>query len=194
MKYREARNKRQQIYWIAKTALFIALLVALQAVTKPAGQLVTGSVVNLILILSAVLGGLGTGITVSALSPVMAALVGVAPNWGLVAFIAVGNISLVVVWCILTFLIRKPPVGGYAAALVAGAFIKFGVLYLGVVKIALPLVLNTPEPQAGVIAAQFGITQLFTAAIGGAAACIILPVLAGTIRRMEERAGVVTPR
>jgi hypothetical protein len=183
--------KKAQIYWIAKTAVFIALLVSLQAVTKvTANQILTGSVVNLVLILSAIIGGLGSGITVSALSPVMAALLGIAPNWGLVPFIAVGNISIVLVWSIICLFIKRPPIAGYVASLVAGAFIKFGVLYFLVVKVAVPYVLKLPEQQAGVIAGQFGITQLFTAAIGGAVACIILPVLAGTIHRMEDRAGV----
>jgi hypothetical protein len=181
---------KTKIYWIAKTAVFIALLVALQAITKPAGQLLTGSVVNLILILSAVLGGIASGLTVAVLSPLMAFLLGIAPNLPLVPFIILGNIAIVLVWALLCKLSLKPDILKYIIALVAGAVIKFVVLFLSVVKIGVPLILNLPEKQAAAISAQFGITQLITAAIGGAVACIILPVLVKAISGMENRVGV----
>jgi hypothetical protein len=179
---------KTKIYWIAKTAVFIALLVALQALTKPAGQLLTGSVVNLILILSVVLGGFASGLSVAIISPLMAALLGIAPNWGLVAFIALGNIALVAVWYLITK-IKLKPIITYIIAVVVGAAVKFGVLWLSVVQVGVPLILKLPEKQAAMISAQFGITQLFTALIGGAVACIILPLLVKTIGSMETRAG-----
>ena len=39
----------KKIRWITETAIMLALLVTLQALTKPLGQLVTGSCVNAIL-------------------------------------------------------------------------------------------------------------------------------------------------
>ena len=42
---------------ITRTAMLIALLVAVQYVTKSAGQIVTGSCVNLILAVAALVGG-----------------------------------------------------------------------------------------------------------------------------------------
>ncbi|MDR0904089.1 MAG: hypothetical protein LBM59_05610 [Ruminococcus sp.] len=179
---------KTKIYWIAKTAVFIALLVALQSLTKPAGQYLTGSVVNLVLILAAILGGVGSGLSVSVISPLMAALLGIAPNWGLVPFIILGNISIVLVWFLITR-IKIRPIVTYVLAAIAGAGVKFTVLYLAVVKIGVPLILKLPEKQAVAISAQFGITQLFTALIGGAVACIILPLLASVIMDMEKNAG-----
>ena len=44
--------------WITETAVMIALLVALQWATKPLGQFVTGSCVNLVLGVSVLVGGL----------------------------------------------------------------------------------------------------------------------------------------
>ncbi|MDR0986209.1 MAG: hypothetical protein LBL98_00745 [Ruminococcus sp.] len=181
---------KTKIYWIAKTAVFIALLVALQALTKPAGILLTGSVVNLVLILSVVLGGFGTGLSVAIISPLMAALLGIAPNWGLVPFIALGNIAIVAVWFILTK-VKLKPLLTYIVAAVVGAAVKFGVLWVSVVQVGVPLILKLPEKQAVAISAQFGINQLFTALIGGAVACIILPLLVKTIGNMEKRAGFV---
>jgi hypothetical protein len=188
--FKEEIFMKTKIYWIAKTAVFIALLVALQAITKPVGQMLTGSVVNLILILSVVLGGFASGFSVAIISPFMAALVGIAPNWGLVPFIILGNISLVAVWFILTK-VKLKPLFTYVIAAVVGAAVKFGVLWVSVVQIGVPLILKLPEKQATMISAQFGITQLFTALIGGAVACIILPLLVKTITNMEKRAGFV---
>jgi len=48
----------KKIRWITETAILLALLVTLQAVTKPAGQLVTGSCVNTILAVAVLLGGM----------------------------------------------------------------------------------------------------------------------------------------
>jgi hypothetical protein len=186
--YQEEIKMKTKIYWIAKTAVFIALLVGLQALTKPAGVLVTGSCVNLVLILSTILGGLPSGLCVAAISPVMAALLGIAPNWGLVAFIALGNLSLVLIWFLITR-IKIRPLITYILAAIAGAGIKFTVLYFAVVKVGVPLILKLPEKQAIAISAPFGINQLFTALIGGAVACIILPLLATVIGDMEKNAG-----
>ena len=55
----------KNVRWITETAVMLALLVALQAVTKPLGQLVTGSCVNAVLALAVLFAGLGSGITVA---------------------------------------------------------------------------------------------------------------------------------
>ena len=86
----------KKVRWITETAVMLALLVTLQALTKPAGQLVTGSCVNAVLAVSVLLAGLGSGITVAVLSPVLAYLLGVAPQLVTVPAIMVGNTVLVV--------------------------------------------------------------------------------------------------
>ena len=43
---------RKKVLWITETAVMLALLVTLQALTKPMGQLVTGSCVNAVLAIS----------------------------------------------------------------------------------------------------------------------------------------------
>lgn len=63
--------------WITETAVMIALLVALQWATKPLGQFVTGSCVNLVLGVSALVGGLWCGLTVALVSPFFAFLLGI---------------------------------------------------------------------------------------------------------------------
>ena len=58
----------KKIRWITETAVMLALLVCLQALTKPLTQLVTGSCVNTVLAVSALLGGLSCGLGVALVS------------------------------------------------------------------------------------------------------------------------------
>jgi thiamine transporter ThiT len=69
----------KKIRWITETAVMLALLVSLQAITKPLGQLVTGSCVNAVLAITVLVAGLYSGITVAIISPVLAYLLGIAP-------------------------------------------------------------------------------------------------------------------
>ena len=59
----------------------------------------------------------------------------------------------------------------------AAAITKFMVLYLGIVKLAVPFLLGLPEKQAAVISGMFSFPQLITALIGGAIATMIVPIL-----------------
>jgi hypothetical protein len=181
---------KTKIFWIAKTAMFIALLVTLQAVTKPMGQFVTGSVVNLMLILSVVIGGIASGATVAVISPLMALLLGIAPNPYLVAFIIAGNISIILVWWFFDKLKMKNEIIPYIIALVTGAIVKFGVLFFSVNYIAIPLVLKLEagSKQATTISAQFGIAQLITALIGGIVAVAAVPLIKKAIKGREKSA------
>ena len=87
----------KKIRFITETALMLALLVSLQALTKGFGQLVTGSCVNAILAVSVLVGGLGSGITVALVSPVLAFVLGIAPQILTVPAIMAGNTVYVVV-------------------------------------------------------------------------------------------------
>src|SRR5699024_5817053 len=86
----------KKIRWITETALLLALLIVLQSVTKSFGQFVTGSCVNAVLALAALLTGLGSGITIAVISPVLAFLLGIAPQAVTVPAIMVGNTVFVV--------------------------------------------------------------------------------------------------
>ena len=94
----------KKIRWITETAVLLALLVTLQALTKPMGQLVTGSCVNAILAVSVLVAGLASGVTVAVISPVLAYLLGIAPQILTVPAIMVGNTVFVLV---LHFLVGK---------------------------------------------------------------------------------------
>ena len=67
----------KKVRWITETAVMLALLVSLQALTKGFGQFVTGSCVNAVLAVTVLTAGLGSGIVVAVLSPVLAYLLGI---------------------------------------------------------------------------------------------------------------------
>ena len=58
---------KTKIRWITETAVMLALLVSLQAITKPLGQLVTGSCVNAVLVVATLTAGVWSGVAVALL-------------------------------------------------------------------------------------------------------------------------------
>ncbi len=170
----------RKIRWITETAALLALLVVLQALTKPMGQLVTGSCVNTVLAVAVLFVGLSGGITVALISPVLAYLLGIAPQILTVPAIMAGNAVFVV---LLHFISGKGLVRQIAAWLTAAAA-KFATLYAIVVwlicgvlaeKLLADGILKAPMLKA--LPATFSWPQLFTALIGGAVALVIAPVL-----------------
>jgi hypothetical protein len=180
-------NNKNTIRWITRTAVFIALLIVWQMATAPLGNiLITGSIVNLLLIISVMTCGPASGLCVAVISPVAARLLGVGPLWILIPFIAAGNIVLVWLWHLIGRRHTRRKHIALIAALICAAAAKFLVLYIGIVRIAIPVFFNLPEQQAMVISNMFSIPQLITAVIGGILAVILLPTLRKVIR--EERA------
>ena len=173
----------KKIRWITETAVMLALLVSLQALTKPMGQLVTGSCVNAVLAVSALVGGLSTGLTVALISPVLAFLLGLAPQILTVPAFRVGNSVFVVLLSLLADKSGKK-IGKQLTAWLAAAVAKFAALYAIVVWLICG-VLSEGLLAAGVMKAPmlkalpvtFSWPQLFTALIGGAVALLIVPVL-----------------
>ena len=164
--------------WITRTAVSLALLIVLQAITMAFGnQIVTGSVVNLVLIVSVMICGLPTGLAVGLISPFMAKLFGIGPFWSLIPFLAAGNATLVLLWRLIGTLKTRNKLIISIAATVAAAVGKASILYIGVVRIAIPFILDLSEQQAKVISGMFSVTQLITATIGGVCATLILATL-----------------
>lgn len=175
----------KKIRRIAETAVMLALLVALQAITRPLGQIVTGSCVNGVLAVTALLVGMGSGITVALISPICAFLLDIAPNFVTILPIMAGNVCFVV----LLRLIFGKALWRELTALAVAAVAKFGVLYLLVVKVICGMasgsllgkkigsVVVLAPPMLKKLPAMFTWPQLFTALIGGAVALVITPIL-----------------
>ena len=184
----------KKILWLTQTAVMLALLVALQALTKPLGQLVTGSCVNAVLAITVLVVGLSGGITVALISPVCAFLLGIAPNFITVLPIMLGNVCYVL---ILHLILGRSmmPLWKQPAALIAAAGVKFGVLYILVVKVICGLasgallgkkignIVVLAPPMLKMLPTMFAWPQLFTALIGGAVAILIAPILRKALHR-----------
>ena len=147
------------------------------------GQLVTGSCVNTVLAGSALVGGLGCGVTVALISPVLAFLLGIAPQILTVPAIMVGNSVFVILLALLADKTGKNALKQIVAWITA-AVAKFAALY-AIVVLLICGVLSESLLAAGVmkapmlkaLPATFSWPQLFTALIGGAVALVIVPVL-----------------
>lgn len=175
-------NNRKKIIGITQTAIFIALLLVVQTVTKPMGQFVTGGAVNFVLIAAVMLGGLYSGITVAAVSPFFAFMMGIGPIiFPLTFAIAVGNIVLVLSWHFVTSSSKITVMSDFLKSIVAtiiGAVLKFLTLYFGVVHFIIPVFLTAiAEKQVVALTAMFSTPQLITALIGGAVAVLALPLI-----------------
>jgi hypothetical protein len=176
----------KKIRWITETAIMLALLVSLQAITKPLGQLVTGSCVNAVLAITVLVAGLYSGITVAIISPVLAYLLGIAPNLATVPAIMVGNGLFVAAWKLLDgkALWRR------CVAWLASAAVKFGALYALVVWVICGVAADAllaqgilKAPMLKMLPASFGISQLITALIGGAVALLVVPPIKKALHR-----------
>ena len=173
----------KKLRWITETAIMLALLVTLQTLTKPMGQLVTGSCVNTVLAVAALVGGLSCGLTVALISPVLAFLLGIAPQILTVPAIMVGNAVFVLLLSLLADKTGKKLVKQVLAWIVA-AVAKFAALYAIVVLLICGVLSESllasgvmKAPMLTALPATFSWPQLVTALIGGAVALLICPVL-----------------
>ena len=179
---------KRKLLWITETAGMLALLVTFQAITKPMGQLVTGSFVNAVLAVTVLVAGLSSGVTVALISPICAFVFGIAPNFVTVLPIMVGNSCYV---ALLYFIIGKTRKFGWQqpVALASAALVKFGVLYLLVVKVICGMasgallgkkigdIVVLAPPMLKMLPTMFAWPQLVTALAGGVIALSIVPVL-----------------
>ena len=171
-------NTKNRIRWMTRTAAFIAMLVVLQMVTAPLGNtFVTGAIVNMLLIIAVMTGGLACGLSVAVISPVLAKLVGIGPLWVLIPVIVIGNAALVSLWFWIGNREMKHRNMALILALLSAAVLKFLILFTGIVLILVPVFLNLNEQQTAVVTSMFSIPQLINALSGGTLAMLLLPLL-----------------
>lgn len=188
MSNKTSASSSGRIRWITRTAALTALLLALQWATAGtqafAGQFITGSCVNAVLAVAALLGGLWSGVTVAVLSPFFAYLLGIGPKLiPIVPGVAVGNLVFVLALYFFMGSSQKPVIQ-QAIFLILSAVAKFATLYLVVVKCIVPMISDGLKPkQISVFSAMFSWPQLVTALIGGTVALLILPLLKKAIRK-----------
>jgi len=174
--------KNKKLLVLAQTAVMLALLIGVQLATSPLkNQFITGTLVNLVLLISVFMIGLGGGLTVAAVSPVLAFFFGMGPQFiQIVPFIAVGNMIFVSI----AGLVRKHVITKgvketliTSGGLVAASAAKVLFLWVGVVIIALPLIPGIPEKQIAMLSLMFSWPQIVTSLIGSALAIAVAPLL-----------------
>ena len=180
---------RKKVLWLTETAVLLALLICLQWLTKPLGQVVTGSCVNTVLAIAALFVGPVSGMVIALISPVFAYLLNIAPQLVTVPAIMAGNLGYTV---ILGYVGTRSgrPLWRQIVAWISAAGAKFAVLYVLVVQIICGLASEAlleqgllKAPMLKALPAMFSWTQLITAAIGGAVALLIAPVLRRALKR-----------
>jgi thiamine transporter ThiT len=144
------------VKWITKTAILLALLIVIQLFRMP--QLITGVIVNFILLLAFVQVDVFSGIIIGLISPVVAFLLGIlaAPLAPMIPFIMLGNAVYVAIFAMIRT--RKPNWWKASIGVIMGASVKFTLLTL-----AVRYLVNAPPK----IAQAMSIPQLYTALTGG---------------------------
>ncbi len=182
----EHNKTHKKILWITETAILLAMLIVLQAVTKSLGQLVTGSCVNAVLAVATLFGGVWSGVVIAMISPVLAFLLGIAPQLVTVPAIMVGN----TVFVVLLHLLSGKEIWRQILAWLVAAGAKFAALYALVVWIICGLLSEDllaagllKAPMLKMLPTMFAWPQLFTALIGGGIALLLTPVLKKALKR-----------
>ena len=179
---------------ITQTGMMLALIIISQYIGSlitapiqgfiPIGQLIAGSLVNMILILSAYIVGLIPGIMIGIFSSILAQLLGISKIPAMMPVIAFGNVLIVaVVWVF--FKISKGNLKSTYTilGLISGAGIKCAAIWILAQGLVIPALTQIPEKQLTVMSMSFSWPQGITALIGGVMALIILPVLKKAIKK-----------
>ena len=164
--------------FLTRTAAAVALVVVAQLLGKvlPAGavivgpfsvsQLITGSLVNCVLIAVMLINGVWSGVIVGLVSPVLAFLLGIGPALFVIApLVAVGNAIIVAA----SHLMKKY---NKLVRVIVPAALKCAFLWVSV-----PMLLNivgAPEKQAKMMSVMFSWPQGVTAIIGTALALLVV--------------------
>ena len=168
---------------IAKIGIMLALTLTLQYITGLAGiQLLTGSIVNMMLLISLLVSGLIGGLVVGLISPFVGFLLGLSGNILLTPFIGISNAIFITLFAVMVKIFQEKYgkldnlVGWIKqiTALVIASTAKFIFLFFVTLKLILPLIMDKVPP---ILATTFGITQIFTAMIGGVLAIILSMLL-----------------
>ena len=171
---------KNSILKITQTALLLAILLIIHVITRPYSQLITGSLVNLVLLLGVFLVGRSWGLILAFISPLVAFLLGFGPIFiQIVIFVAIANAVYVSLawWLLHSRIIKSEEFLLNMSGLILAGLVKTLLLALGLVVLILPLIPGLSEAQRVIISASFTWPQLITSLIGGFLALFIVPIL-----------------
>lgn len=155
-------EKINRTQWLTRTAMLLAVVLAVQAMGLP--QLITGSLVNAVLILAVMFSGIYGALLIGSITPWLAFILGILPPAlaPLLPVIMLANLTLAVVF----YLGQK--IHPLAAAVLASAG-KYLIFFVSINYLLRLFAINLPAK----LVAAFGLTQLATALIGSLCAVII---------------------
>lgn len=160
---REAIAVKFGLRELVSTAVLAALAVAIQAMNLP--QPVTGPAVNAVLYVGALFVGPLSGAVVGLLTPWVALLMGILKLAPAIPVVMTGNVSLVLCAALIARWNRH-------AGMLLAAFVKFGVMTLGI-----RYLVSAGAKIPPVAVASLTTTQLFTALGGAVVAALVLEAL-----------------
>lgn len=174
------------VLWISEAGLLIALLVVVQLLTFAVpkgvpliGQLFTGTLVNLVLIMGAGSVGFSATAVAAVLSPVLALLFGQMNFPQMVPIVAAGNLVIVAVtWAFFRKDEKFSKGKAFAfdlGGVILGSITKAAVLFGASTLIAVPIFFAQNAKVGKQITFMFSWPQLITALIGGIVAVLIVP-------------------
>lgn len=172
--------KKNQLLIITNTALVLALLLTIQFMTRSFGQFVTGSLVNLLLLVAVLVVDFKSGLFIGAVSPFLANLLGIGPAFiQIVFFVSLANIIFI---CVAWTLVRKTIESSKrlinnVLGLFVAACLKTAFLWVILVNFALPFIPGINEKQLMLISLSFSWPQLITSLGGSLLAILIIPAL-----------------
>ena len=170
---------------IAVTGIFLALAICSQFF-KNASVFLTGSIINMLLLLTVYYAGLGCSLLLGVITPLTSFLITGSPLIAAVPLILpgimLGNAVYCLGFCFLVRLFHKgtghSPILVITVRLLAVGFaslVKAGVMALCIVKLLIPMFgTNLPEKLVNVAKVQFSVVQLITACIGGGLASVLM--------------------
>jgi hypothetical protein len=160
---------RKPVRWITRTALLLAVALVVQNLRLggPYGQLITGSIVNAVLVLAVSMVDIWAGVAIGLLTPWIALITGIMGLPFMVPFIMAANSTLAIVYGLLR---RRNSL----LAAILGAVAKYGFFLLTTNYLLSLFGKQLPPPAV----AAFGVTQLGTALIGALLALAIFDTIA----------------
>ena len=188
-------NVKNRVLWITQTAMLLAVAVLSQTYLmpilggpgNPVSQLAVGSIVNFCLVLAALTSGFLSGAAIAVCTPFIAFLMGITVYPQQIIIVALGNTAIVFIFWVIC---RKKILGkhdtfNWGAAAIIGSVSKFIVLWFGMTKIFIELVLKNDaalnEVQLARMTAMITLTftwnQLATALTGSILAFMIFRAL-----------------
>ena len=200
-------NMKKRILWITQTAMLLAVAVLSQTYLtpllggpgNPLSQLIVGSVVNFCLVLAALTGGFLSGAAISVCAPFIAFISGRIVYPQQIIILALGNLAIVFIFWLVCGkkIFGRHDIFNWGAAAILGSGAKFLVLWLGMTKIFINLVLKNDvalteaelSRMTAMITLTFTWNQLATALTGSVLAFIIYRALKPVISDKKIKTG-----